>query len=653
MHLLTPAISALKKLLNFAYGAAVMRSLAMRHRAVLAELRPLAVHLEQEVSPRRRAGGFYFNMLLVTETGLSLNESPEDSAHVAHCHHLLDTLRRMGVHRVELDVQLEEGQIAEALLLLFHAHRHLAEASPPAQEYTGWSGRGTAGQLLTEQGFHKFCFLLHYDQEQGIFRTTYSYCELPLSMFVHQYVQNHAKYGDHRALFRAAPRVAGFVLLLTALPAVLYVWNPGAAFALFGVLGVLSAMAAGVTLYTLGSIQYTREHHDIMLKRHVVEIEKLSRFPQANPNVVMELSTAGEVLYVNPVGKKLLDELGVPEDDLEELLSPGYRDLIRDSLDTPGQAFRDEAVARGRAFNCHYVSFPNGESVILAAVEITYLKQIEADLREAHALSEARKAQIAEAYRQLDAEFEIIGDIQRSLLPTEIPEVAGLEIATHYETCQRAGGDYYDFFALRNGNLGILIADVSGHGSPAAVLMAITHTIAHLLHEDPMQSDPDAVIGHINTTLVRHYQHRGDFVTAVYGVYDPRESTFSYASAGHNPPAYARADNGNVDFLPKQCGIPLGILESARFEVVEVCLAAGDCILLYTDGITEAMNRDQKLFSETRLLAALRASDGGAADRVGHLLSAVDQFVGDEALNDDRTVVFLRGTGSVPDNRGR
>jgi len=619
-----------------------MRVLSWRHRALLAELRPVATRLEQEIGPRQKEAGFHFNILSMTETGLTLNETPEDTALLADCTHLAEALRKRGIQRIELDVQLEEGQIAEALLLFLHAHPHLKEASAPREEYNGWGGRGIAGQLLTDQGFHRFCFLLHADQDAGVFRVTYSYCELPLSIFVQRYVQNHAEYGDHRVLFKAAPRIAALVFAVLLAPTLLFVWVPAAAIALYCILGVLSALAAGVTLYTLGSIQYTREHHDTMMRRYVQQIEKLSRFPEANPSVVLELSSCGEALYVNPAGKTLFAELDLSEDGLEYLLSTGYRDLVRDSLEAPGRIFRDETTCSDRSFSLRYVSFPGGESVVLVAIEITYLKQIEADLREAHALSEAQKEQIAEAYRLLDAEFEIIGAIQRALLPREIPKVPGLEIATHYETCQRAGGDYYDFFPLRSGRLGILIADVSGHGSPAAVLMAITHTIAHILHEEALEIAPHEVVARLNYSLARHYQHQGDFVTAIYGVYDPADRTFLFSSAGHNPPAIHEAKDNGTRFLPKQCGIPLGILEAARFESTEISLCAGDTLLLYTDGITEAMNENKHLFGDARMAKCIGIG-APACDQVTQLLDEVRAFTKEEPLNDDRTVVLLRG----------
>lgn len=506
--------------LRFFRGTWVMRMLALRHRAILEELRPLAHKMEREISPPRIAAGEKYNVFEVSGDTLRLNTSDDNAEAAASCVRLRDMLQAMGVTRVELDAQLEEGQIAEAFLLLFRAYPYLKSATPATAEYTGWKGAGIARGMVSDQGFHRFCFVLQFYRESGVFQVTYSYCELPLSLFVQRYVQKHTQYGDHRVLFKAAPRVGLIAFILVLIPTLLYVWLPTVAIVVYCGLGVLTALVAAVTVYALGSIQYTREHHDVMLQRHMDEI--------------------------------------------------------------------------------------------------------------------------AEAYRLLDAEFEIIGTIQRSLLPREVPNVRGLDIATHYETCQRAGGDYYDFFPLRNGCLGVLIADVSGHGSPAAVLMAITHTIAHIVHEESMESKPEAVVAYINRKLARHYEHRGDFVTAIYGIYDPETATFRYASAGHNPPMVAGPNDDTMRRLDKQCGVPLGIMEDAEYESATVPLEGGHTLLLYTDGITEAMNRDHDLFGEERMARAL-SGVLPAVQQVDALLAEVRRHVGGEPLNDDRTVVLLRG----------
>ena len=125
-----------------------------------------------------------------------------------------------------------------------------------------------------------------------------------------------------------------------------------------------------------------------------------------------------------------------------------------------------------------------------------------------------------QAYEIVERELKVVADIQRSLLPQVLPKIPTLELAAYYRTSRWAGGDYYDFFPLPDGRWGILIADVSGHGTPAAVMMAITHSLAHSL---PGPADPPAaMLGHVNRQLSNRYTTSNEvFVTAFYGVYDP------------------------------------------------------------------------------------------------------------------------------------
>src|SRR5262245_50558558 len=143
------------------------------------------------------------------------------------------------------------------------------------------------------------------------------------------------------------------------------------------------------------------------------------------------------------------------------------------------------------------------------------------------------KDELQQAYQALDRELKIVGDIQRALLPAELPQIPSLDLAAHYQPAQRAGGDYYDFFPLPEGKWGIFIADVSGHGTPAAVFMAVTHCIAHTHPGPPMP--PGKVLEYLNHHLAARYTSISEaFVTAFYAVYDPAERLLVYSSAGHN-----------------------------------------------------------------------------------------------------------------------
>src|SRR5262245_11363714 len=180
--------------------------------------------------------------------------------------------------------------------------------------------------------------------------------------------------------------------------------------------------------------------------------------------------------------------------------------------------------------------------------------------------------QLGEALGALDKELQIVGEIQRSLLPQELPTIPGVEVAASYQTSARAGGDYYDFFPLAGGKWGIFIADVSGHGTPAAVLMAITHAIAHA--QPGTHTPPEVLLTYLNRQLEAMYTRGGTFVTAFYAVLDPGARTLTYSSAGHNPPRLVRGEK--VIPLDKAALLPLGILPDQQYPEARATLERGD-----------------------------------------------------------------------------
>jgi sigma-B regulation protein RsbU (phosphoserine phosphatase) len=245
------------------------------------------------------------------------------------------------------------------------------------------------------------------------------------------------------------------------------------------------------------------------------------------------------------------------------------------------------------------------------------------------------RRELATAYETLDRELQVVGDIQRSLLPAELPRIPTLELAAHYRTSQRAGGDYYDLFPLTDDRWGLFIADVSGHGTPAAVMMAVTHAIAHSHPKSP--EPPEAVLARLNNTLHDGYTRgNGTFVTAFYAVFDAKKRTLRYSSAGHNPPRLRR--DGEVLALDAAQSLPLGVLPDVPFAAAEMALRPGDGLLLYTDGIIEAMNRRNELFGVDRLdesILEASTSDG----MIAAVTSAVERHAGSGPPTDDQTLL--------------
>jgi sigma-B regulation protein RsbU (phosphoserine phosphatase) len=240
------------------------------------------------------------------------------------------------------------------------------------------------------------------------------------------------------------------------------------------------------------------------------------------------------------------------------------------------------------------------------------------------------------AYEVVDRELRAVADIQRSLLPAEFPVIPGLQLAAFYQTSTRAGGDYYDFFPLPNGQWGILIADVSGHGTAAAVLMAVTHTIAHTA-ADP-KPPPSRLLRFVSDRLAAQYTTSGNFVTAFYAVYDPPTRRLVFSNAGHPPPRVRRS-GGRIEAIGGALGLPLGIELGEPYADAETTLEPGDTLLLYTDGITEARSPACEFFGFDGLDDVLRRCDGPAPDTIAAVLAAVDAFAAGAAATDDRTLV--------------
>lgn len=252
--------------------------------------------------------------------------------------------------------------------------------------------------------------------------------------------------------------------------------------------------------------------------------------------------------------------------------------------------------------------------------------------------------QLSTALAALDRELQVVGGIQRSLLPRTLPSIPGFELAAHYQTSAWAGGDYYDFFPLRDGCWGLFIGDVSGHGTPAAVLMAITHAIAH--SQPNSHTPPAALLEYLNQQLANVYTRDESFVTAFYAVLDPTARTITYSRAGHNPPRLVRRET--VQALDQSGGLPLGVLDGQVYDQAVVTLEPGDLLLLYTDGVIEvaapaAGAAPTPLFGTERLdqllLDCLSCSTEECLERIR---AAVTAFGGPAPLADDQTLIALR-----------
>lgn len=249
------------------------------------------------------------------------------------------------------------------------------------------------------------------------------------------------------------------------------------------------------------------------------------------------------------------------------------------------------------------------------------------------------KNELKVAYDALDREMKQVGQLQRSLLPQRMPEIAGLDLAAFYRTSRRAGGDYYDIFHCGENRWGLLIADVSGHGPSAAVIMAITHAIAHL--HPGAGTPPGGLLTFLNHSLLHRYTHgNGIFVTAFYGIYDAANRTLTYARAGHNPPRTRHG--GRICGLDHVGALPLGMLDDSVYEEQKLQLDRGDAILFYSDGITEARNAAREEFGTDPLDAILEDKQATAKQLVDGTVRSLESFTSGQLPVDDQTLLAMR-----------
>ena len=249
--------------------------------------------------------------------------------------------------------------------------------------------------------------------------------------------------------------------------------------------------------------------------------------------------------------------------------------------------------------------------------------------------------ELKQAYQAVDRELKAVEDIQRSLLPRELPKLSTMELAAFYQTSRRAGGDYYDFFRIDDHRLGILIADVSGHGTPAAVLMAVLHSMAHTYVGE--REDPAKLLKFLNQQLCKRYTADGAlFVTAFYGIYDARTRVLTFSNAGHNLPRVKHCRSGAMSSIEGALSFPLGIADDAPYTSETFQFNPGDQAVFYTDGITEAMDAQHDLFGTERMDAILHKCTPNAKEMINAVLAAVDEFTGNIPPNDDRTLLVAR-----------
>jgi serine phosphatase RsbU (regulator of sigma subunit) len=264
-----------------------------------------------------------------------------------------------------------------------------------------------------------------------------------------------------------------------------------------------------------------------------------------------------------------------------------------------------------------------------------------AGMQIAVALERAYLYELAQAQRiRLERELEMARVVQAGLLPDQLPHIPGFGLAADWRSAHQVAGDFYDIFPLTDGRWGMVIADVSDKGAPAALYMVLARSLIRATVEHT--AGPAETLMQVNRALFTQSSAEM-FVTVFYAVLDPTARTLTYTSAGHNPPIVRRASaSTKIEQLPGG-GMPLGLFGEVSLTDATINLAPGDALVAYTDGLTEAFNADGEMFSGERLTHIVGAHPiTSAQGLLDAIMTQVTTFVGGAPQSDDITLLVVR-----------
>lgn len=257
----------------------------------------------------------------------------------------------------------------------------------------------------------------------------------------------------------------------------------------------------------------------------------------------------------------------------------------------------------------------------------------------APALEVARLYQVAVEKARMERELQMARQVQASLIPTRMPQVPGWELASDWRPALEVAGDFYDLVAAEDGQMSLVIADVSGKGMPASLFMVFARSVLRASMEH--SSTPAEGLARANRLIVEEAR-AALFVTLFYARLNLQNGDLTYVNAGHNPPLLHRSATGEIVPLTRT-GIALGILDETAYEQRSANLGPGDVLLFYTDGLTEAFNGAREQFGLERVMEVMEKHRGGSvAGLISALEAAVDGFTRGAPASDDMTLLALK-----------
>ncbi len=347
--------------------------------------------------------------------------------------------------------------------------------------------------------------------------------------------------------------------------------------------------------------------------------------------VLLERNVGGELLSARDCIPWTLPEGGLINNGVCDSPTDGIRDgscekYLAVAISVPGRRLGVLAVADKESRDGRVLDFTPTDARLLSL----FANQAAA------AIETARLHREAIEKERIERELELAATIQRQILPRELPTVPGFEIAARNRPTRQVGGDYFDLIPLSGGRLAFIVADVSGKGIPAALLVSTVHAAVHL------QIDDAKTVADLIRRIDRHLQRYAatrKFLTAFFGLLETDSGTLRYVSAGHNPALLRRA-SGEIELL-KATGVPLGMFPDASWKEESVTLERGDLLCVYTDGVSEALDAADEEFGLERL-EKLVAPPDPTEEICRSVFDAVEEFAADVPQYDDQTLLLVR-----------
>jgi steroid delta-isomerase-like uncharacterized protein len=246
----------------------------------------------------------------------------------------------------------------------------------------------------------------------------------------------------------------------------------------------------------------------------------------------------------------------------------------------------------------------------------------------------------AQERERIEQELRVARSIQQASLPKEVPSLEGWQITPYYQPAREVGGDFYDFFELEDGRVGVVVGDATGKGVPAALVVTATYSMLRAVAQALGSFSPGEVLAQVNETLLARIPSNM-FVTCFHAILDPKSASLSYANAGHDLP-YLRRRGGDAEELRAR-GMPLGLMSRMSYEEGEASLREEDSVLFYSDGLVEAHDPKGEMFGFPRLRALVAEDSEEERPLVDFLMEELYSFVGEGwEQEDDITLLTLK-----------